>query len=141
MSCGKLIRNARKALGLTQKELASSVGVSRTFICKVEAQEELPGDDLVIGLAGSLGIMPAVLLEKVRQERLERKYHRVTARQARLEVSLWLCPEDGSTNRRADEVEILQEIIRQLRDGSLTLGHLKDLAEHRNPFRQAKTKR
>jgi predicted ATPase/DNA-binding XRE family transcriptional regulator len=58
MSFGRLIRARRRALDLTQEDLAHKVGYSVITIRKVEADERRPSRQLVQRLAQSLGIAP-----------------------------------------------------------------------------------
>ncbi len=57
---GSLVMEARcrmyKGRGISQEELAGMVGVSRTYICKIESNTFVPGDELCVRLAEVLGL-------------------------------------------------------------------------------------
>lgn len=55
---GEKIRNARKALGLTQRELAERIGVSNTSISNWEKGFSRPDADLIQKLCGILRLQP-----------------------------------------------------------------------------------
>lgn len=54
---GELLRNRRKALGLTQKELAEMVGRERSYINRIERGETDMQLSSFIRIATALGIM------------------------------------------------------------------------------------
>jgi HTH-type transcriptional regulator, competence development regulator len=83
MKFGQKIRALRKAKHLGQRELAERVGVSFTYISKIENGRldfgEVPSEDLIVKLAEALGTDTDELLllgqkvpEKVRRRVLER---------------------------------------------------------------------
>ena len=55
---GRLMRNRRRALDLTQKELAKQVGYSIVTIRKIEADERRPSRQLAERLAYCLELTP-----------------------------------------------------------------------------------
>ena len=55
---GEKIRNARKALGLTQRQLAEQIGVSNTSISNWEKGLSRPDADLIQNLCGVLRLQP-----------------------------------------------------------------------------------
>lgn len=61
-SLGHLVRNRRKELGLTQDELAGSLGVDASYITKIERGKRSPGLDLVVTMAETLGLPPDEVL-------------------------------------------------------------------------------
>ncbi len=56
MDIGERIRTRREQVGLSQIELAASVGMSRQTIGAIEAGKNLPRVDAAIALAGALGV-------------------------------------------------------------------------------------
>lgn len=55
------IRDARKVLGLTQKQLAHKLGVQNTTISNWEKSLSKPGPDMIERLCQVLGIQPGAL--------------------------------------------------------------------------------
>ena len=55
---GEKIRNARKALGLTQRQLAEQIGVSNTSISNWEKGLSRPDADLIQELCRALNLQP-----------------------------------------------------------------------------------
>jgi transcriptional regulator with XRE-family HTH domain len=62
VSLGNAIRNLRKAGGLTQRSLATRVGVSPTYLSHVEAGRREPSVTLLRGLARELAVPPGIFL-------------------------------------------------------------------------------
>ena len=50
------MRDARKRLGMTQKQLAEQVGISQAHICNLEKEKEQASPDLAKRLAAVLGM-------------------------------------------------------------------------------------
>ena len=55
---GEKIRNARKALGLTQRQLAQQLGVSNTSVSNWEKGLSRPDADMIQSLCGILRLQP-----------------------------------------------------------------------------------
>ena len=55
---GERIKKARLALGLTQKEFASSLGIVQGFLSGIETGRKRPSDTLLIDLSHTFGINP-----------------------------------------------------------------------------------
>ena len=55
---GDIIRNARKSMGLTQRQLADRIGVSNTSISNWEKGLSRPDADLIQKLCGVLHLQP-----------------------------------------------------------------------------------
>lgn len=55
---GEKIRNARKALGLTQRQLADLIGVSNTSVSNWEKDLSRPDADLIQKLCAALRLQP-----------------------------------------------------------------------------------
>jgi transcriptional regulator with XRE-family HTH domain len=62
MKIGQHIRIKRRALGLTQLELAHEVGVSPQHISQIELDRAVPSLEVVIALSRTLGVSTDYLL-------------------------------------------------------------------------------
>src|SRR4051794_41135893 len=82
MSLGETIRMARDRRQLTQNALAERVGVTSGFITKLEKDETLPGNELLLALASVLELDGGDLLELVDRARGERAGRRIRTRGA-----------------------------------------------------------
>lgn len=87
MGVGERIRVMRKAAGLTQRELAESIGLTESAVRNYELGLRTPSDEQLSGMAEALGIAP----ESLKDIRVE------SAREAlevlfRMEGSLGLVP-------------------------------------------------
>jgi transcriptional regulator with XRE-family HTH domain len=60
---GLRLKTLRKAIGLTQQELADKVGVSRVYIQTLEANRRLPSMKLLERLAEALGVDVSELIQ------------------------------------------------------------------------------
>lgn len=75
----ELLKNIRQESGLTQKEFAEKLGVSKVLITKLESEAKEPSKKFVINLANKLkvnpmAIMPTILSEDIQEESsLEKK--------------------------------------------------------------------
>lgn len=56
MTLGKRIKEIRKDNGLTQKEFADKISVSRPFISRIEADKEKPSESLMKLISATFGI-------------------------------------------------------------------------------------
>lgn len=52
----KLIRKARESKGITQQQLASDIGISRSYVADIEAGRYIPSSEKLISLAEYLDI-------------------------------------------------------------------------------------
>jgi transcriptional regulator with XRE-family HTH domain len=59
---GERLRELRLAAGLSQRELASRVSVSFPHISKIEGGTETASDELLVRIAGEVGVDPDELL-------------------------------------------------------------------------------
>ena len=76
MTLGETIRNAREERGWTQVQLAAQIGVTPSFITKIEKNEVLPSPDRLQALVGALlldGDRVKRMSHEARQERLQRR--------------------------------------------------------------------
>ena len=64
MSTGERIRRARKAAGLSQTNLASELGKSRSMIANYETDARTPDDETLAEIAGALGVTPQSLQDR-----------------------------------------------------------------------------
>lgn len=80
MALGDLIREARERLGWTQIDLAARVGVTPSFITKVEKNEALPSYDRLLALGNVLVLDSERLLSLVEHAKQERSLQRLRAR-------------------------------------------------------------
>jgi transcriptional regulator with XRE-family HTH domain len=74
MTAGSLIREARERLGWTQTQLAERVGVTPSFITKVEKDDSSPGPDVLLSLANLLQLdfqKLLALVHEFKQKRVE----------------------------------------------------------------------
>lgn len=53
---GEMIRETRKAKGLTQKELGEKLGISESAVSKYESGKENPTAELIQKVADALGV-------------------------------------------------------------------------------------
>ena len=56
MGLGKILRDRRRALDLTQEELASRIGVSTAYVGHLETARRQPSDQVILKLARLLGL-------------------------------------------------------------------------------------
>lgn len=66
------VRDARKAAGLTQEELAFESGLDRTYISQVERKLRNPTVTVIARLAKALKLLPSDLLVESRKIRTTR---------------------------------------------------------------------
>ena len=64
MSTGERIRRARKAAGLSQTNLASELGKSRSMIANYETDARTPDDETLAEIAEALGVTPQSLQDR-----------------------------------------------------------------------------
>lgn len=64
MSTGERIRRARKAAGLSQTNLASELGKSRSMIANYETDTRTPDDETLAEIAETLGVTPQSLQDR-----------------------------------------------------------------------------
>lgn len=64
MSTGERIRRARKAAGLSQTNLASELGKSRSMIANYETDTRTPDDETLAEIAEALGVTPQSLQDR-----------------------------------------------------------------------------
>ena len=69
-SFGKKLREAREAIGLSQKDLATKIGSVHTVIGRYERDEMKPSIDVVKRLAEELGTTVGYLLGEAKESQL-----------------------------------------------------------------------
>jgi transcriptional regulator with XRE-family HTH domain len=82
MTLGEQIREARDRLGWTQSVLAERVGVTPSYITKVEQNAALPSYELLLRLANVLVLDGERLLAQMERDRQERTGQRIRTRGA-----------------------------------------------------------
>ena len=83
INTGKFIRNTRKEIGLTQRELAEKLGVSDKTISKWETGNGLPDADNMLPLCAALGISVNELLSA---EKLEGEVYKSRAEENMIDL-------------------------------------------------------
>ncbi|ACV22934.1 HTH-type transcriptional regulator immR [Slackia heliotrinireducens] len=121
MGVGERIRALRRSAGLTQKELAASIGLTESAVRNYELGLRTPSDDQLAAMADSIGVAPEALMD-IRVE---------SARQAlevlfRMEDTLGLVPQsDGDSiglgiDPEAEQAPIMHQSLvawKRMRDG------------------------
>lgn len=77
MSLGDRLREARKALRLTQEELSDKSGVARENIGRYETGKSQPSIDVLVRLADTLGVSSDYLLERDQGLRSEKSMREI----------------------------------------------------------------
>lgn len=67
MSFGQQLKSARKAIGLTQKQLADAIGAKHNSISNWENDQNRPDPDTIGAICGVLNISPNYLFENTSQ--------------------------------------------------------------------------
>ncbi len=62
MTTGERIKEARKKLGLTQKELAARMNTAETLICEYERGTRVPKYSTITRIAAAMGISPYAII-------------------------------------------------------------------------------
>lgn len=60
-----VLKRHRNAAGLSQQQLADSVGVSKGFISALEGGRSVPNLDMLVQLADALNVRPGELVEEM----------------------------------------------------------------------------
>lgn len=71
MHFGKTLKRLRKEAGLTQKQLASQIGVSKSMISFYELQARIPSPPILVKLASTFHVSADYLLGLDKIERLD----------------------------------------------------------------------
>lgn len=82
MALGDCIRAAREGLGWTQSHLAAQIGVTPSFITRIEKQQALPSFDRLQALAHVLGLDSETLLTRLEEAQQHHAQQRLRARGA-----------------------------------------------------------
>lgn len=61
-SLGRTVRRLRKEAGLTQHELASRIGITKSFLSRIENDRRNPSLDTLRRVASALSVWPGLLL-------------------------------------------------------------------------------
>lgn len=73
MSFGDKLRSARKAAGITQRELAKRIGMENSSICNWEKGRSIPYVDTIENICWALHIEPAYFFENGEEGRANSK--------------------------------------------------------------------
>jgi transcriptional regulator with XRE-family HTH domain len=69
---GKVLRRQRKAVGLSQEQLALEAGVRRTYVSLIELGQNQPTITVIFRLAAALNMLPSELIEQTERECMPR---------------------------------------------------------------------
>ncbi|MHB0911934.1 MAG: helix-turn-helix domain-containing protein [Armatimonadota bacterium] len=69
---GANIKKHRKALGISQEQLAETAGVSRDYLARIEVMRDSPSLGVLDRIAGALGVSPAELLLNTEEQHISR---------------------------------------------------------------------
>jgi phosphomannomutase len=109
---GRRIREGRKSKDITQKELAAVLGISRTFVNKIEAEEEFPSQDLCRTIADTLGIPSLELCNALEQTKIAHSRQRLSLREKTLQ---------GEIQSRSDRLIVGVSGLQSTSGSALTL--------------------
>jgi transcriptional regulator with XRE-family HTH domain len=114
MGFGKIIKTEREGLGLTQKDLGSSVGCSDGYIAHIESEAKVPSLEICMALAQIFN-MPSqkeeALLKSVENARADRSQSRIRARGAAVRRALLKHGQQGGKGKtKTDPEQILQDL-------------------------------
>jgi transcriptional regulator with XRE-family HTH domain len=82
MHVGRLIRSLRQERGIRASELAETIGVSRSYISRIENEDRRLSTKILLNIARALSVDPSTLLDAARQDPRERRLRKA------LELSL-----------------------------------------------------
>lgn len=124
---GNRIKQAREAAGLSQRDLATTCGVTAMAISKYERGQSMPSSKVLQALADALDVRIEYFFrtQAVELDKLEfRKHARLPAKQeqrvladARDQIERWLELEDLLPNEWAKPFQVPHEVPRKVRDG------------------------
>ena len=99
---GEMLRNARRARGLSQAALARAANISPVFVSQIETAQRLPSDRIVKDLATVLGLQWQELLRAV---------YRLRSPEA---DELFLPAEVDETSKVVSEIPAIRFLLSQL---------------------------
>lgn len=67
-----IIRRCRHQAGLSQQQLADSVGVSKGFISALEGGRSAPSVDMLVQIADALGVSAGAIVDELVSEALKK---------------------------------------------------------------------
>lgn len=76
-STGRIIRSFRKSFGITQKEIAETIGINESNMSAIENDKREIGVDLATRLGAFLGIRPSILLFPNGQEKALARHNKI----------------------------------------------------------------
>ncbi len=62
---GPAIQKRRENKGISQRQMATSLGISNVHLCNVERCESLPSWSLLIAICEALGTVPSKLFREI----------------------------------------------------------------------------
>ena len=62
MTIGEALKRFRKNFGITQLEVSKKIGILSPVLCRYEANEALPGSNVIIKIAKAFGVSTDYLL-------------------------------------------------------------------------------
>ena len=111
---GKIIKSQRESLGLTQKDLGSSVGCSDGYIAHIESEAKVPSLEICMALAQIFDLpsqKEEALLKAVENARAERSQSRIRARGAAVRRALLKHGQQGGKGiPESDPGKILRDL-------------------------------
>lgn len=73
LALGKLVKNRRTELGISQEELGFRANLDRTYISGIERGVRNPSLTALVSLASGLGLTVSILLDRLEVEADEKK--------------------------------------------------------------------
>ncbi len=124
---GTMIREARVKIGMTQAALSKRLRVSTSYVCKVETDQQVPGEGVVGRIAQELRLNASRLLRMRSQLAQQRKE---LMRQQR---TVRILEEDGIPVPKTQEQQLGEEIIAS-RDLRKAVEYLREIAADADLF-------
>lgn len=116
MTIGERVKEKRMEMGLTQKQLAQRAGTSESVLCRIEKSGRHPDPDLVVRLAGALGVTVSYLLGEQHPDTQASEHSAMAERIVRLDQRVTQLQEDVSMRERM--IEYLKSLIDRLLPGT-----------------------
>jgi transcriptional regulator with XRE-family HTH domain len=119
-SIGDTIRQARERLGWTQSQLADKIGVTASFVTKVEKNEAVPSYDRLLALANVLVLDSDRLLDLSEQVKQERIQQRLRTRGAVARSPHWAEPRGPAAGKvpGSTATNVAEQLGREILDDS-----------------------
>ncbi len=127
MTAAALIKHTRETHQWSQKQLASTIGVTPGFITKIETGQALPGYERCVALARVLNLSLDDLWAQVEAERIETNKQRILTRGASVRGAVRTRGASGGLASAPSQPEALQEIASELAADAELLASYLDL--------------